>query len=105
MPAFEKLGGCVALVGLPVLVCALWLASGREVVSKSGKAMQVEVANPLFGDTTVETQFKPGPVLGYYVGFDLVVVSTLGAATLGLIWWLLARRRRRTVQPHGGTKA
>ncbi len=100
-----KLGGIVALAGLPVLVGVLWMASGREVFSKSGKAAQVELRDPLFGDSTVQTRFVPGPVLGYYIGLDLVVVVTLAAMSVGAIWWWIARRRRRAARLAEGAHA
>ncbi len=99
-----KLGG-VALVALPVLAGILWAASGREVFSKSGKAVQIEVRDPLFGDTTMQTKLAPGPVLGYYVGLDLVVSAALAAAAAGLIWWWVARRRRRAARMAEGVHA
>jgi hypothetical protein len=103
MSTIGKLGGCTALVGFPVLAGVLWVVSGREVFSKSGKAVQVALADPLFGDTTSRTEFRPGPVLGYYIGLDLVVAVALLAITIGVIWWFVARRRARSVRPDGGT--
>jgi hypothetical protein len=87
--------GRASLVGLPVLVVALlWLASGRGVFTASGKAVPVAVRDTLFGDTTVETRFVSGPVFGYYIGLDAVVVLAVLTLVSGLIWWWIARRRR-----------
>jgi hypothetical protein len=93
----------LALLGLPLLTALLWIASGREVFSKSGKAAQVAVRDALFGDTTVQTQFVPGPIFGWYIGLDLVAVVALVCLAAGSAWWWLARRRR-ALEPSGGSK-
>jgi hypothetical protein len=97
--------GRAALVGMPVLTALLWLASGREVFTKSGKAAQVAVMDPLFGDTTTQTQFVRGPIFGFYVGLDGIMMVTLACVAAGAIWWWAARRRRRATQLIGGTRA
>ena len=89
------------LVAVPLLSAALWLASGREVFTKSGRALEVHVADDLFGGTNTETRFEPGPVLGYYIGLDLVGAATGLAAVAAIVWWRLAIRRRRRL-PSGG---
>ncbi len=80
---------------LPAVVTICWLASGHEVFTKSGKYLNVPVRNELFGDTDIQVQFVPGPLLGYYIGLDLVIVTLLVALFAGLVAWLILRRRRR----------
>jgi hypothetical protein len=99
-----KLIGVVVLVGVPVAAAALWLYGGREVLTKSGKAVSVTVTDELFGGTNTEPQFVRGPVCGYYVGLDAVVAVTAAAVAAAIIWWLVARRRRRSaLQTEGGS--
>ena len=83
------------LIGLPGLMWIAWLASGREVFTKAGKAAQVAVRDELFGDTVVQTRFVPGPILGHYVGLDLAIAATVAALVVGAILWWLGRRRER----------
>jgi len=94
------------LVGIPVLVAALWLASGREVFTKHLRVVSVTVTDPLFGDTTVEQRFVAGPIFGYYVGLDLVLGAVLLSLVLAClpyaiagIAWLLAHRRTAREEP------
>ncbi len=75
-----------ALLGVPLLAALLWLASGRETLTKSGKAVEFTVRDELFGDTLVERRLVPGPVLGYYVGLDVVAVTALATLVSGFIW-------------------
>jgi hypothetical protein len=92
------------LVVIPVLTAVLWLASGHEVFSKSGKAAQVTVSDPLFGDTTTQTQFVRGPILGYFVGLDAVAVVTAICLAIAIVCRWVARRRRVQQIP-GGAQA
>ncbi len=91
-----KLAGLIfhiALVVVPLGVAGLWYASERETFTKSIKYEEVEVPNDLFGDTDPEWHPVRGPILGYYVGLDVVSGSIVvcGAAA-GVSFW---RRRRR----------
>ena len=83
------------LLGLPLLAAALWLASGRETLTKSARAVDVEIKDSLFGDTIVEKRFVRGPVFGCYLGLDSVIVVSAGSLAIGGGAWLLARRRDR----------
>jgi hypothetical protein len=74
----------VFLVLLPVVTCVLWLSSGREMLTKSSRAIEFELQDAMFGDTINETHFVPGPILGYYIGLDAVAV------TFGFFWAMLA---------------
>lgn len=87
-----------ALLAAPLVALGLWLASGREVLTKPARAVQVTVRDELFGDSTTQVRLESGPVFGYFVGLD-VVAATLGAALIvGAIWFSLARRRRMAPQ-------
>ena len=98
-----KTVGVAILVGLPVLTGVLWLSSGHEVLTKSGKNVAVTVQDELFGGTEAELRFVRGPLLGYYVGLDAVGVVTAVAVASGAIWWWAARRRRPPEPlPEGG---
>jgi hypothetical protein len=90
-----KLLGVLLLTGLPVLTAVLWLASGRQALTKSNRIVSVTVTDELFGGANVEQQLVRGPLLGYYVGLDLVGAVTVAAVICALIWWWIARRRGR----------
>ena len=90
-----KLLGVLLLIGLPVLAGILWLASGREALTKSDRIVAVTVTDELFGGTNVEQQLVRGPLFGYYIGLDLVGAVTVVAIVCALIWWWVTRRRRR----------
>lgn len=60
----------VPLLGISLIVWGLWLYSGREVWTKSRKAVEVEVADELFGGTVTRTRMIEGPIGGCYVGLD-----------------------------------
>jgi hypothetical protein len=99
----SKLVGVSVLAGLPLLAAILWLVSGREVLTKSGKVVAVSVQDDLFGGVNLEGRFVSGPLFGYYVGLDLVGVVTGAAIIAGLLWWWAARRKRRSApQAEGG---
>ena len=98
----SKLGGVVVLIGLPLIAAALWISSGRETLTKSGKMIAVTVTDELFGGANVEQRLVRGPLLGYYVGLDVVGAAAAAAVAGGLVWWLVARLRRRPVQQAGG---
>jgi hypothetical protein len=88
------------LIGLPLAAMGLWLAGGREVLTKSGKAVDVQVPDELFGTTFVQKQFVPGPILGYYIGLDLVfmtVVLCLAAWTISR--WVVRSRKGLAIRP------
>lgn len=85
----------VVLLGVPLLAAVLWLASGHEILSKAERAVDVEVKDPLFGDTIVQKQFVRGPVFGCYVGLDSVIVISVASLAIGGGTWLLRRQRDR----------
>ncbi len=78
---------------VPLIVAALWLVSGHEVLTKHEKAVTVAVQDPLFGDTSLEQRFVAGRIFGYYVGLDLVIVSAVVCAGIALGMWLILRHR------------
>ncbi len=83
------------LLGVPLLAAVLWLASGREVLTKSARVVDIEVKDDLFGDTVVEKRFVRGPVFGWYVGLDSVIVLSAGALAISGGAWLVGRWRDR----------
>jgi uncharacterized protein (TIGR03382 family) len=85
-------GGLLAAV--PVLTFILWLASGRETLTKSVRNVEVSVRDELFGDFTLEVRPVRGAILGYYIGLDLVIGVTIAATVAAVAWWWIARRRR-----------
>ena len=82
------------LLALPLASLGLWLASGRENLTKQQRVIQVEVEDDLFGDTNVESQFESGPIFGLFIGLD-VVLGTVALATVGgfVLWWTGRRKR------------
>ena len=80
------------LIAAPLIALALWAASGRENLTKREKLVQVEVVDPNFGDTFMETQPVPGRILGYYVGLDVVAATVAVCGAIGGIAWRLGRR-------------
>ena len=89
-----------ALIGLPLVVMVLWLASGREIFTKSGKAVDVQVRDELFGTTFVQRQFVPGPILGHYIGLDLVVLAViLCLAAWAISKWVMHGRHGPAMSP------
>ena len=103
MSTYAKSAGLVALVGAPLLVGALWLASGREKLTSDHKYVQVAVRDELFGGTNMEQHSVPGPIFGYYVGLlDRVAPVTVAALAIGAAWWWVARRKRRRSAPLSG---
>ncbi len=97
MRYFGKIVKQTLLVGAPLLVSVLWLASGREVFTKSRRLVEIEVRDDLFGDMITETQMVRGPVLGYFVGLDLVAVTASVSLTVGgIMLWSGRRKRTRT---------
>ena len=91
-----KYAGLLVLLGAPLLVGALWLASGREKLTSDHKYVQVTVPDELFGGTSVEQRSVPGPIFGYYIGLlDRVAPVTAAALVTGAAWWWVARRQRR----------
>ena len=87
-------------IAATVAVWVGWLASGREVFSKSGKALEVGVRNELFGDVELQVQLQRGPVLGYYIGLDLAIAVTVVALIIfGMVWLSSRRGRRRPAAP------
>lgn len=90
----------IVLCGLPVAAAlGLWLWSGGEIYTKTGKAV-IEQHRNLFGDIQEIVVMRPGPFGGYYLGLDLVAI--ISAAALLVIGgaWVIRRVRRR---PQGAT--
>lgn len=93
-------------MGIPVLVAILWLASGRETLTKHERVVSVTVKDELFGDTNTVSQLRPGPIFGYYVGLDLVIIAVLGSlitlAIAGVVLLLIRHRagRERNSREH-----
>ncbi len=83
-------GGLIAIF---LLVVAGWLASGREMLTKHTRVQSVLVTDELFGDTAPVQQFVKGPVLGYYIGLDLVILTALVVLLAGVVSYVVARRR------------
>jgi len=76
---------------LPLSMAMLWLASGRETLTKPTRWVDVQVKD-VFGDVYMQKEASPGPIFGYYVGLD-AVASTIPVALLLLIMrWILNRR-------------
>jgi hypothetical protein len=98
----SKFIGVVVLIGLPLVVALLWILSGRETLTKSGKIVAVTVTDELFGGMNVEQRLVRGPFLGYYIGLDVVGAAVAAAVAGGLVWLWITRRRRRRGQQAGG---
>jgi hypothetical protein len=103
MSGSQKLG-CALLAGAPLVALGLWLASGRETLTKAEKIVAVTVRDDLFGDTNTEQRAVSGPIVGHYIGLDAVILVAAAAGVTALVWWWLARRRRRG-QPEGRAHA
>ncbi len=89
------------LLVLPIMTAGLWLASGRETLTKSARVIEVQARDELFGDTFIQEKLVRGPIFGYYIGLDLVIAV---AAACLMIWlvWRVARYLRRN-RPQRGT--
>jgi hypothetical protein len=86
----------IVLIALPVMIVSLWLASGREVLTKPGKAVSVSVRDEVFGETFIQQKMVPGPILGYYVGLDMVILVAAGCLVLSVVaWWAFRRQASR----------
>lgn len=85
------------LICIPMLAMVLWLASGREVLTKTGKYVEVEIVDEVFRDKTTEYQLVRGPILGCYIGLDLVLGSTAGSLAVGGVSWFVRHRRKKLV--------
>jgi hypothetical protein len=83
------------LIAIPLVMVVLWLASGRERLTKRERYVTVERTDALFGGTETVTEAVPGPrwAFGYYVGLDLVGLTAAASLALGAGSWLLGRRR------------
>ncbi len=91
----------VLLIVIPLAVLVLWMSSGREVLTKSTRWVDVQVQDPLFGLTDVRKTPVPGPIFGYYVGLDLVLV----VAAACLVAWAASLAVRRWRRRRGGLEA
>lgn len=88
-----------ALVGVPLLTIVLYLISGRELFTKNNRIVGVTLTDELFGGSEVVQQSVRGPIFGLYIGLDLVMVTVLLSLAIGIIWWLVHRRRNLRKQP------
>jgi len=79
-----------------LLVGFLWLTSGREILTKHIRLVQTEVKDNLFGDTITQTQSVPGPVLGYYIGLDLVGLVAIASFLIAAGLYLFGHRLLRS---------
>ena len=86
----------VALIILPIVIGGLWLGSGRETLTKPFRSVEVEVQDDLFGGTNEEYHPIRGPVLGYFIGLDAVIVTSIvSAGLLAFTGWSMHRQRNR----------
>lgn len=83
----------VAFVVLPVFTACLWIGSGRETLTKPRRAVEIEVEDELFGDSFNELRLVRGPIFGYYIGLDAVIVT--GMLSMSLVGGAKAVDRRR----------
>lgn len=95
MRARSKLAGVAILIGVPLLVAILWIVSGHGMFTQARRIVGIPVRDELFGGTSTELRFVPGPVFGYYVGVDFLLLTIVAAAAGGTAWWLISRRRGR----------
>jgi len=63
------------VVVLPLITGGFWLGSGREILTKPERAVEFEVKDELFGDFSSQTLLVAGPIFGYWVGFDAVLMT------------------------------
>ncbi len=90
----------LVLIGLPVTAVTLWLVSGREIHTRYARVIDVQVRDDLFGETFVQHQMVRGPILGYYVGLDLVILVAIAClATWAITRWVMRRRARLSGGP------
>lgn len=86
----------IVLICIPVLAGILWIVSGREILTKTGKPVEV-IKTDVFGDPIPFTQFEPGPVFGHYVGLDAVAgTAALSILAVTVLWWRQRRRRSQS---------
>ncbi len=83
------------LIAAVSVVVVLWLAGGRERLTKHERYVTFERANELFGGTETVTESVPGPrwSFGYYVGLDLVGLTAGLCLAIGAGSWWIGRRR------------
>lgn len=79
---------------LPLAALGGWLASGHGFFTSAGKMVNVEVRDEAFGDVQTQVVNRPGPVLGYYIGLDLVGGCTAVAGVFILLMMLKSARKR-----------
>lgn len=83
----------VLLVALVSIVTLLWHFGGQERLTKTFKTISKPFEDPDFGDVTMRDEVVRGPVLGYFVGLDAVIVIAIGAAIVAGVTMLATRRR------------
>ena len=82
-------------------VVLLWLASGREALSKTGQWIRVQIVDDVWGEQATE-RWQPGPIFGRHIGLlDAVLPVAGGAAAVALGTWLVQRRRTLVRAPGG----
>jgi hypothetical protein len=81
------------IIALPVAVIIAWLATGLEVFTKHTKWVQESVRDPLFGDMITQSREVHGPLAGYYIGLDVVILSVLIAVIAATVLWWVNRRQ------------
>lgn len=93
MPGRMKILMRTVLICIPALAGILWIASGRENLTKTGKFVK-STGEDVFGDPSTTLILEPGPIYGYYVGLDIFAASTAFCLTAALVLWWWQRRRR-----------
>jgi hypothetical protein len=82
----------MSVTAVMLSVFSMWAFGGRERLTKSGRAVQVQERDELFGDVTSHVELQPGPVFGFYVGLDVVAITALIAAVVTLVTIRMTRR-------------
>lgn len=83
----------IGMILLAGVVCGMWLGSGREILTKSSRAVEIEVYDDVFGDSLPRTELVRGPIWGYYIGLD-AVAATASLFLLFVITIVVIRRTR-----------
>lgn len=84
---------------LPALALGLCAWSGGRVFSARERMVSVVTQHELWGDNMF-TQAVPGPIFGWYVGFDVVGATVVAALVVvaGLWLWRPASAVRREAE-------
>lgn len=81
---------------MPLLFAALWFFSGRERLTKREKIVELDVLDDTFGDRITRVESRRGPVLGYFIGLDAVVIAAAAGIAIGGVGWWIHRRHARS---------